>query len=315
MSPNQLDSGSSIGREHRKVKNLTAPRPVIFGEVLFDIFPDGTKVPGGAPFNVAWGLKGLGLDPLFISRVGDDETGHEILESMRGFGLETAGVQIDDNLPTGRVSVEIKNGQPAYTIEADQAYDNIDAQEAMSAIGTDNFMLYHGTLAVRNRKSKEALSELRKRAQMLVIDVNLRKPWFESADVTELIRNADIVKLNDEELFTLTGSCPMKGDDLTDLAHFFRDAVKVRKLIVTKGSDGALLSSDGKSYEAKPKTAGQIIDTVGAGDAFSAGFIAAMAEGVDEQEMLTRGVKLASAICTIRGATSRDPGVYRSAMR
>ncbi len=315
MSPNQLDSGSSIGREHRKVKNLTPPRPVIFGEVLFDIFPDGTKVLGGAPFNVAWGLKGLGLDPLFISRVGDDETGHEILESMRGFGLETAGVQIDDNLPTGRVSVEIKNGQPAYTIEADQAYDNIDAQEAISAIGTDNFMLYHGTLAVRNRKSKEALSELRKRAQMLVIDVNLRKPWFESADVTELIRNADIVKLNDEELFTLTGSCPMKGDDLTDLAHFFRDAVKVRELIVTKGSDGALLSSDGKNYEAKPKTAGQIIDTVGAGDAFSAGFIAAMAEGFDEQEMLNRGVKLASAICTIRGATSRDLGFYRSAMR
>lgn len=299
------------------MKNLRSSiRPVIFGEVLFDIFPDGTKVPGGAPFNVAWGLKGLGLDPLFISRVGDDKNGHQILESMRSFGLDTAGVQIDPHLPTGRVRVEIENGQPTYTIQIDQAYDNIDAKEALSAISTDdNFMLYHGTLAVRNSKSKEALLQLRKQAQTTFIDINLRKPWFDSADVTDLIRNADIVKLNDEELFTLTGSCAMKGDDLADLAHFFANAITVRELIVTKGSDGALLLSGGKNYDAKPKRAGQVVDTVGAGDAFSAGFIAGISEECDEQEQLNKGIKLASAVCSIRGATSNDPAFYRSAMR
>src|SRR5690606_31337572 len=109
-------------------------RPVIFGEVLFDVFPDGTAVLGGAAFNVAWNLRGLGLDPLFVSRVGDDERGRGVLGAMERFGMDTSAVEVDPIRPTGVVTVAFRDGEPSYEIIADQAYDRIEARAAKEAI-------------------------------------------------------------------------------------------------------------------------------------------------------------------------------------
>jgi fructokinase len=264
---------------------------------------------------VAWGLKGLGYDPLFISRVGDDKNGREILRSMQKFGLDTKGVQIDDTLPTGSVSVKIQNGEPVYTIEPNQAYDKIDADEVLAAIEDDNFLLYHGTLAVRDDKSKVALQQLQEKAQTIFVDINLREPWFNPPAVTQVVRRSNIVKLNNGELFLLTGSCPMKGDDLAGLALFFAESTDTYELVLTMGSDGALLIRDKKVFKAEPEQAGKIADTVGAGDAFSAGYIAGLIEGRGAEARLKKGSMLASAVCTICGATNGDPGFYRSAIR
>ena len=103
--------------------------PVLFGEVLFDRFPSGDVVLGGAPFNVAWHLQAFGLAPLFLSRVGDDDLGREVLSAMRSWGMETFGVQVDSEHPTGAVEVRIADDEPSYEILPEQAYDYIRGQD------------------------------------------------------------------------------------------------------------------------------------------------------------------------------------------
>ncbi len=109
-------------------------RPLIFGEVLFDVMPDGTRVLGGAPFNVAWHLEAFGLRPLMITRVGVDESGDEVLTAMASWGMDTSGVQRDDTYPTGRVEVDLDDGEPTFHILPDQAYDHLDCGLATSGL-------------------------------------------------------------------------------------------------------------------------------------------------------------------------------------
>ena len=157
-----------------------ASRPVVFGEVLFDDFEDGSTVIGGAAFNLAWNLESFGLAPLFISRVGSDRLGEQVLEAMKSCGMDIAGVQLDNELPTGTVSVRVREGQPGYTINDRQAYDAIDAAGALEALGeTPVSMLYHGSLALRVERSRGALEGRADRlAGEIFIDTNLRQPWW-----------------------------------------------------------------------------------------------------------------------------------------
>ena len=122
-------------------------RPVIFGEVLFDHFPDGSRVLGGAPFNVAWHLRGFNSNPLVISAVGDDAEGREVLERMTSWDLMTHGVQSDKTHPTGRVTASIVNGENHFEIAKGQAWDFIDAAPALQAASDEPAgLLYHGSL-------------------------------------------------------------------------------------------------------------------------------------------------------------------------
>ena len=123
------------------MKSVRSDRPVIFGEVLFDRFPDGTSVLGGAPFNVAWHLKALGLGPLFVTRVGKDRLGGRILAAMEAWGMDTRGVQEDPDHPTGTVEVWVENGEPSYEIAMPSAWDLIDAEKLPAA--DDPGILYH----------------------------------------------------------------------------------------------------------------------------------------------------------------------------
>ena len=115
-------------------------RPVLFGEVLFDVFPPGTQVLGGAPFNVAWHLQGFGLRPLLISSVGADDRGKQIKKRMQEWGMETSGLQTDEQHPSGIVQVSFNNGQPSYEILSDQAYDFIKTPQSDNV---DIGLLYH----------------------------------------------------------------------------------------------------------------------------------------------------------------------------
>ena len=153
--------------------------PIVFGEALFDTFPDGQRVLGGAPFNVAWHLGGFGLKPLFVSRVGDDGPGRELLARMSAWGLETRAVQRDPHHPTGNVQVRIANDQPSFEIEAEQAYDYIDSAEVREVVGSpSNAVLYHGSLAIRSDISRQALETIATPEQGIVCDLNLRPPWW-----------------------------------------------------------------------------------------------------------------------------------------
>ncbi|HKJ21802.1 MAG TPA: carbohydrate kinase [Gammaproteobacteria bacterium] len=285
-------------------------RPVIFGEVLFDTFEDGSAVLGGAPFNVAWHLQGFGLAPLFISRVGDDEPGARVLQTMRDWGMDTQGVQVDPDRPTGRVEVRIEGGQPSFDIVPDQAYDFVEPQPAMEALdGAGAVLLYHGSLSARNEVSRGTLMQLRRRHALPVfVDVNLRPPWWTKERINELVSGARWVKLNDHELRALGGT-PSGG--LNESAAAYLHALGFELLIVTLGTDGALVASGEGIEKGDPVVVEEVADTVGAGDAFSAVTLYGLIRGWAASDTLQRAMEFAAQICRRRGATTTERELYR----
>lgn len=159
--------------------------PVIYGEVLYDCFPDGNRVLGGAPFNVAWHCQAFGLAPLFISRVGRDPMGEQVRDAMQDWGMNVEGLQIDEIHPTGDVAVSFDNGEPAYDFVENSAWDFIDSKQLPEL--NEDTMVYHGSLALRNDVSADTLRHIKKITQAKVLlDVNLRAPFSSYSDQRSL---------------------------------------------------------------------------------------------------------------------------------
>jgi len=281
-------------------------RPLIIGEVLFDVMPDGNRVLGGAPFNVAWHLEAFGLRPLMVTRVGADDSGDEVLTAMDSWGMDTSGVQRDDAHPTGRVQVELDGGEPTFHILPDQAYDNLDGDRAIhSMVGETFSLLYHGSLISRGEVSRLARDALKERSELPVfVDVNLRDPWWNREDVVASVRSATWVKLNEVELDRLAD-----GSDAA-VAEAFRVEHGLDAVIVTKGDRGAVVVGGGATFEAAPPAEVEVVDTVGAGDAFSAVFILGLVAGWSTELILARTAEFAAAVCTVPGATTADRRLY-----
>jgi fructokinase len=281
-------------------------RPLIVGEALFDVMPDGTRVLGGAPFNVAWHLEAFGLRPLMVTRVGDDETGDEVLSAMETWGMDVSAVQRDKAHPTGQVQVDLRDGEPTFHILADQAYDHIDGDLAVRSVAGEAFsLLYHGSLISRAEISRSALDRIKNEFGLPVfVDVNLRAPWWKRDDVVASVRHARWVKLNDRELDVLAD-----GSD-GGAAGVFRVNHGLAAVIVTRGKRGAVVVDGDGTFETTPPTEVQVIDTVGAGDAFSAVFILGLMRGWTTDQTLKRAVSFAAAVCTVSGATTADSSLY-----
>ncbi len=292
---------------------LTNDRPIVFGELLFDEFDDGIDVLGGAPFNVAWHLQGFGLQPLLISRVGADELGRQVLDTLRHRDMDARGIQIDAEHPTGRVQVRTQNGQPSFTILPDQSYDFIDETDTRRALrGVAAALFYHGSLAARGA-SAVALMALRNRLDVPVfVDINLREPWWRHESVMNMLQGARWLKLNDGELSTLLKRPLATVDDLVKGADELRDHCGCEWLMLTLGAQGAMLLSDDKQYSAAATVPVEIVDTVGAGDAFSSVMILGIILNWDMPICLQRAVDFAAAVCAQRGATSREHALYTS---
>jgi fructokinase len=277
----------------------------IFGEVLFDHFPDGRRVLGGAPFNVAWNLCAFGEDPLLLSRVGTDGNALSVRSAMQVWGLNTAGLQSGPEAPTGLVRVTFENREPAYEIIHPAAWDAIAPPQPTPACD----LLYHGSLALRDAVSRATLEGLRAtRPDTVFVDVNLRAPWWDRDVVRALLDGADWVKLNDDELEQLAPA----GDTPEIRARRLMDRHGVRHLLLTAGSRGAaLLTADGDRFVTRPAARTEVVDTVGAGDAFSSVMILGIRRGWPLQLSLDRAQQFASAVVGQRGATVHDRGFYR----
>ena len=290
------------------MNDFTAQRPVIFGEVLFDRFPDGSVVLGGAPFNVAWHLQAFGMAPLFVSRVGDDPLGHRIRATMHGWEMDTSGLQLDSAHPTGTVDIRIEDGEPAFDIVDNQAYDFIDAAAIPPLPGSA--LLYHGSLALRNAGSRKALRQLQQgRDLQRLVDVNLRPPWWQRDSVLSLLQGARWIKLNEAEL----GLLVPEVDTLQAQMQQLQERCGTELLVITRGAAGALVrSASGEQSSVVPQGRGAVMDTVGAGDAFTSVVMLGLLQGWDVPLMLERAQAFASAITGIRGATCSDHGFYRT---
>jgi fructokinase len=306
------DSNRRAGEPVGSDRTASDGRPVIVGEVLFDVFPDGARILGGAPLNVAWHLQGFGFEPLLLSRVGDDDLGGEVLDALEAWGMDRTGVQIDPEAPTGTVTVELDGGVPTFDIVGSQAYDRLDGEAARDAIGgLRPTLLYHGSLIARERTSDRALRTLReKTGAPIFVDINLRRPWWSVENVSSLIRGARWVKLNTDELRVLSDRSAAGAAGFELAAAELARRHGVDELVVTCGDRGAFVWLGGRSVAGRPPAAVDVVDTVGAGDAFSAVWIAGLLDGWDTETTLIRALDFAAAICGLRGATTDDRELY-----
>ncbi|KFZ37368.1 hypothetical protein HR45_10110 [Shewanella mangrovi] len=285
----------------------------IFGEVLFDCFADSEPLLGGAPFNVAWHLQAFGVNPRFISAVGDDDGGRLILQKMQQWQMATDSVAVDPLHETGRVQITLQDGEPSYEFVLDTAYDHIEPKNLSMPIGEHLF--YHGTLAARCSTSRESLGQLRDwPGQKAFIDVNLRDPWWELEWILAEVHGAHCVKLNRQELILLSQVEETQEDIewLQELARNFRLANNIANLIVTLGADGAFLVYEmGQiiTHSLPPQTA-TVVDTVGAGDAFSSIVMLGMLHNWQWETVLERAQQFAGFIVTQQGAVSDNPAIY-----
>jgi len=283
--------------------------PLIFGEVLFDLLPDGWEIPGGAPFNVAWHLQGFGCTPLLISRMGRDERGNELLKLMADWGMDTTGIQIDEENPTGTVQVSLTDGQPHFEIKPDQAFDYLRWPEIERLFEYEQpALLYHGSLIARSPVSANTLFRLLTQGEAPVfMDVNLREPWWTMPLIQNLMHGAHWIKLNVEELMTLN-----QDDQPILSARELRDEHGAACVIVTEGAQGAWAITDDEAVfrQAAPAVK-QISDTVGAGDAFSAVCLCGILQQWPLETTLARAVDFAAEMCRHPGATNADINLYQ----
>jgi fructokinase len=280
----------------------------IFGEVLFDCFPTGEQILGGAPFNVAWHLQALGDSPQLISRVGKDQRGDKILQAMSSWGLSTTGVQIDTEHPTGRVEVTITENEPSYNIVPDSAFDFISTEDLGSSV--PDGILYHGTLCLRNETSRNTLLKIVHNQNIKIfLDVNLRSPWWQADEVRGWLQNATWVKMNQNELALLVGN---QATDIHQQMAELLATYELEQLIVTRGEQGALIrTAAGEVHSLVPEKVESLVDTVGAGDAFSAVYLHALRSGWPIVKTLRHAQYFAGKIVGLRGATTNDPVFYQ----
>ena len=276
------------------------PNVVCFGEILWDVLPTGAK-PGGAPMNVAYHLKKLGEQPALISRLGRDDFGKGLVDILIEQGLSTDFIQWDEQHQTGIVNAHPgRNNEMRYDIVAPVAWDFISVQDSFSKLmlGADYFV--YGGLSARSTGTKNTLLQLLEIAKTKVFDVNLRPPHFSQQLITQLLGGVAILKLNEDEL-ALIGNWFGDMPGTANQIKFLQDKFHIPTIIVTRGGEGAMLNVDGHLFEHKGYHV-QVADTVGCGDAFLAGLIHQLKNGIDPSKALNFASALGALIATYRGA-------------
>ncbi len=276
------------------------PRILCVGETLWDMLPSGAK-PGGAPMNVAIHLKRFGLEPVFLSRVGDDTEGRQLSDFIRNSGLETRYLQVDQKLPTSRVLVKLdKKNNASYEICYPVAWDNIRINE--SALKSSSFdIMVFGTLAGRDHVSRSTILNLLKNASLKILDVNLRPPFDKHELVESFLSQANFAKMNDEEINQIADWSGVTGC-VKELISWITDKYSLRSICVTRGEKGALLFWNGTFYE-HPGFSVKVVDTVGAGDAFLAGWIASFTKNLPQETCLEFACAAGAYVASNSGAT------------
>jgi fructokinase len=269
------------------------PSIVAFGEALLDVYPDRAVV-AGAPLHVAAHLADRGWTSYLVTRLGQDHDGDLVREEMAARGVDMRFVETDRRAPTGTVAIELlPNGGHRFTIGRSAAWDFIAGPEELPP----HDALVYGTLAGRSPTSRAALLKVlrRSRAPLRVFDVNLRPPDVDE-DVLKLgLAHAILIKAAEDELEVVAS---VAGGDV------FAAAPQARWLCVTRGERGAeLRSRDGRVWTAPSRAASgaRIVDTVGAGDAFTAGLIAALGTGAGPEDALETARGMAEGVLSVRG--------------
>lgn len=279
------------------------PEIVAIGEILWDIFPDEKRI-GGAPANFAYYISRLGAKAALVSRVGQDSLGVQALAACRAAGLVTDFIQKDLCHPTGTVRVELDDqGIPKFQIEKDVAWDYLEEEEALISLVERAGALCFGTLAQRHQKSRRLIQQLLARSGdgcLKVLDINLREPFFDRQVIELSLQAADVLKLNSDELRTISRLLSLSGEEGQVLSSLM-EKFSLQVIALTLGSKGSLIiTRDGESRH--PGYLVNVVDTVGAGDAFTAGLVEGLLRGMKLDEISKLANQLASFVCTRPGA-------------
>ena len=282
------------------------------GEALWDVLPEGKKI-GGAPANFAYHVSQFGLPSCVVSAIGDDALGKEIIENFTSKGLDQLIAEVP--YPTGTVQVEIdQTGIPLYDIKENVAWDNIPYTEHLDALAKRTKAVCFGSLAQRNVVSRETINHFldtmpKDDDSLIVFDVNLRQGFYNKEILCKSMQNCNILKINDEELITVSRMFGYPDIDLQDKCWILLGKYNLKMLILTCGINGSYVFTPGNvSFQATPKV--EVADTVGAGDSFTAAFIASILKGKSVTEAHTIAVKTSAFVCTQKGAMPILPPEY-----
>ncbi len=279
------------------------------GELLWDILPDGKKI-GGAPGNFAYHSSQFGYRGAVISAVGNDKLGDEILENIGDKHL--AGSIERVKYPTGSVQVTLDdNGVPIYDIKENVAWDNIPYTEKIEEIATNTFAVSFGSLAQRNIVTRETIEKFLdampdEAGRYKIFDINLRQGFYTKETICNSMERCNILKINDEELVAISRMFGYPGIDLQDKCWILLAKYKLELLILTCGVNGSYVFTPGNvSFVATPKV--DVADTVGAGDSFTATFIASILNGETVKDAHMKAVRVSAYVCTQHGAMPTIP--------
>ncbi|QDH79954.1 carbohydrate kinase [Echinicola soli] len=278
-------------------------RAVIFGEMLWDCFPD-KNLPGGAPMNVALHIQYLGIETTFISKTGNDQLGTDLLSFIEKKGLDGAFVQKDYAHETSRVVVDNSDRENIkYDIVKPVAWDFMEWSEAIQQKVNETDVFVFGSLAARSEQSRNTLFKLLETSTLKVLDINIRAPHYSADLIRQLLQKADILKINDDELEMLIQVCELPTDTeaaISKLAGLFN----LHMVCMTKGASGALIY-DGEQMHHHAGYKVAVEDTVGSGDAFLSGFIHRFLAGDPPGKILDFACALGALVATQKGGTPR----------
>lgn len=274
---------------------------VCFGEVLWDIFPEGARA-GGAPFNVAYNLNKMKIDVAMISRVGNDELGKKLIHQINDWNIPTQYIQIDQKHDTSTVVAHFdENKDAVYDIIQNVAWDYIENTPETQELVANSKAFVFGSLVTRNQVSKNTLFELMEISQFNVFDVNLRAPYYSTELIAQMLHKTDLVKMNKAELRLVLEFLNKEYVNEDDGVKFIQDKFDIEEVIISKGSKGALYYR-GDNYYKFPAVHIQVQDTVGSGDSFLAGFISQRIKENSPIDIMTHATSLGAFITSKEGA-------------
>ncbi len=276
---------------------------VIFGEMLWDCFSD-KNIPGGAPMNVALHAQFLGLQTAFISAVGEDILGKDLLQFVSQKSLNTTYVQERTDLPTGKVLVNDSDKENVkYEIMQPVAWDYITWNPAIQKLVEQADAFVFGSLAARSEKSRSTLLRLLEAPVLKILDINLRAPHYDYGILKQLLDKTDVLKINEEELEILA--------EFEGISHDWESAVKkladrydFKMVCITRGAQGAIIFDGEKNYQ-HPGFKVRVTDTVGSGDAFLSGFVYKYLQEASPNEILDFSCALGAFVATNQGGTPK----------
>ena len=286
---------------------------LVIGEILFDLFPNYKRL-GGAPFNFAYHLKNLGFDVRFVSKIGMDDAGEEILHELKLAQFNLDDIQIDEVHPTGSVNVQLDNrGGPRFDIISNVAYDYIDfiPEQHASLIDTAQ-MIYFGTLVQRSRAGCENLQAFISHGKPEILnfyDINLRPGCYNNVIIEKSLSTTDILKLNSEELDKLRQML-FSNFSKDELVGHLMQKYTISSVSLTKGELGSELFTEQGCYISEPAEAITVADAVGAGDAYAAMLVAGLLKKWRPKQIVERALLFASHVCKIKGAIPESVSFY-----